>query len=286
MKRFFPYALGALILILGAALAGPLEAQSPGQQQGQQPPPQPATAPAPPAPPAAPLVNKEEEDAYKAFFEIKGSDPEALIASGEDFLKKFPESRYRESVHSRLTQAFLNTGQLDKLLVSAEKALELNPDNVDVLSVLSYSMLRRFNPNDLDAEQKLEKAEKHARHGIELLDAMQRPAHIAEEEFARAKNDKIAMCRSGLGLAHLHRQRYSDAAVELEMATKLMSTPDPTDLYLLGAVYQNARRYPEAADAFGRCGDIPWAWQDRCKQSAERARQLAAKAPATPAPKP
>lgn len=286
MNRVLRYAIGLAVFVLMAVLA---TGSTLAQQAGQQPPPpqQPPQQPGQTAtPPATPPVNQEEEDAYKAFYEAKGSDPVAIIAAGEGFLKKFPESRYRESVYSRLAQAYLNSDdpqKLEKLAVAAEKALQLNPDNVDVLSVYSYSMLRRFDPNALDAEQKLNKAETTAKHGIELLNSMQKPAAITDEDFARAKNEKLAMCRSGLGLAYLHRQRYTDATTELEQATTLISNPDPTDLWLLALVYQGSKRYQEAAGAFGRCSEIEWPWKDRCKTNAANAKKMADQAGA---PKP
>jgi len=252
--------------------------QGQGQSQGQQQPPPPTTGaqPGQPAAPAAPPVNKEEEDAYKAFFELKaGGDNEAMISSGEAFLKKFPESRYRESVYSRLAQAYLGTSQLDKMLVAGEKALELNPDDVDVLAVVSFGMLRRFNKDDLDAEQKLEKAERYAKRGITVLSAMQKPEGLAEEDFQRAKNEKLSMCNSGLGLAYLHRQRYVDSIAAFEQATTLTASADPTDLYLLAILYEATRRYADAATTFAKCGEPQWAWQDRCKQGAEKNKKLA-----------
>lgn len=268
----------ALVMVFAAG-AWAVQQQQPakGQGQQQQPPPAPGVQPGQTAPPAQPPVNKEEEDAYKAFFDLKAAgDEQAMIASGESFLKKFPESHYRESVYSRLAQAYLNTGQLDKMLVAGEKALEINPDDVDVLSVLSFGMLRRFNREDLDAEQKLEKAERYAKHAIGLLNGMAKPEAMTEENFLRAKNEKLSMCNSGLGLSYLHRQRYADSIGAFEQATVLAPTPDPTDLYLLGVLYEATKRYADASTTFAKCGEPQWAWQDRCKQGAEKNKKLAA----------
>jgi tetratricopeptide (TPR) repeat protein len=248
-----------------------------GQGQQQQPAPAPGVQPGQTTPPAQPAVNPEEENAYKAFFDLKAAgDEKAMVASGEEFLKKFPQSRYRESVYSRLTQGYLNMGQLDKMLVAGEKALEINPDDVDVLSVLSFGMLRRFNREDLDAEQKLEKTERYAKHAIGLLNAMTKPETMIEENFVRAKNEKLSMCNSGLGLSYLHRQRYADSITAFEQATTLAPSPDPTDQYLLGVLYEATKRYADAAATFGKCGESVWAWQDRCKSGAEKNKKLAA----------
>lgn len=269
-----------MAVLLAAALVLPTGAQ--------QPPPKPPTPPAQPGQPApsaqppqpeAPPVNQEEEDAYKAFYETNKEDPESLIRLGEEFAKKFPESRYLASVYSKLVNAYLATQQVEKMFAAGEKALELHPDNVDVLPVLGWVMPRRFDPNALDAQQKLDKAEQYAKRGIELLDAMQKPAEIAEEQFNQAKNEKLAMCHSGLGLVNLHRQKFPEAAKELETATQLSANPDPIDFFLLGVAYRSTQRFDDAVTAFEKCGNIPSQLQDRCKAGLEDAKKRATAQP-------
>jgi tetratricopeptide (TPR) repeat protein len=247
------------------------------QGYGQQPakPPQPAQPgqATPPAQPATPPVNKEEEDAYKAFFELKNSDPTEVIRSGEEFLKKFPESRYRGSIYPRLVEAYLNTQQVDKLNAVGQKALETDPNNVDVLAVMGYVLPRRFNPDDLDAEQKLAKYEEYSRRAIKVLGEMPKPERLTDEEFARIKNQKLAMCHSGLGLVFFHRQRLPDAAGEFEQATKIVPDPDPTDFYVLGIVYNRLKRPQDSETSFDHCAGFAGPLQDTCKQSAERVKK-------------
>lgn len=250
-----------------------------GQQQN---PPKPPAQPAPPgqAAPAQPgtlppPVNKEEEDAYKTLFEMKGN-AERKIQLGEDFLKKFPQSQYVESVYSQLTAAYVATGQTDKTFAAGEKALELKQDDVDVLALLAWVMPRRIGASALDADQKLEKSEKYGKQAIALLTPLQKPATMSDEDFTKAKNEKLSMCHSGLGIVYFHRQRYADSAAELEQAAKLAVAPDPTDFYVLGLAYMNTKRYSDAVGAFGHCGEAPGPLQDRCKQDQASAKKLAA----------
>ncbi len=245
---------------------------NPPAQQGQAPPAKPSST----ADSSPPPVNAEEEAAYKAFFEAKGTDVQRVIQMGEELLKKYPESRYRESVYSRLTNAYLAAGDVDKMLVAGEKALELRRDDVDVLAVMAYAIPRRANPAALDGSQKLAKAEAYAKQTIELLAALPKPASMSDEDFARAKNDKLSMCHSGLGLVDFHRQKYADAANELQEATKLASTPDPVDFFLLGLVLDQTKKYADAVTAYGRCSDLAGPMQARCKQNMEEAKKRAA----------
>ncbi len=244
----------------------------PGQQEGQSSPP---AKPASTADSSPPPVNTEEEAAYKALFEMKGTDFQHQIQMGEEFLKKYPDSRYRESVYSRLTNAYLSVGDVDKMLAAGEKALELKKDDVDVMALMAFVIPRRTTPAALDGNQKLAKAEGYARQTIELLAALPKPATLTDEDFSKAKNEKLSMCHSGLGLVYYYRQKYAEAVPEFEQATHLASSPDPVDLYLLGLALNGEKRFSDAAKAFGRCGELGGPMQAECKQRTEEAKKRA-----------
>jgi len=90
------------------------------------------------------------------------------------------------------------------------------------------------------------------------------------------------MAHSGLGFVYFHRQKYADSATELEQATKLASTPDPVDYFLLGVVLEQTKRYTDAVAAYGHCADVSGVMQARCKQALESARKQAAAKSAPP----
>jgi tetratricopeptide (TPR) repeat protein len=264
------------LLLLALLVAAGVPAQS-GQQQ---PPPTPPPTPAPaPSEPAAPPVNPEEEADAKAFFDTARVDVPKQAELGEAFLVKYPESRYREAIYSRLVSAYLALGDIDKLYVAGEKALAMNPDNVDVLSVVAYAVPRRVNPSELDAPAKLQKVEQYGKHAIEILVAMTKPESLTEEDFTKAKNEKLSMAHSGLALVSYHKQDFAGMAAELEQATTLATSPDPSDFWLLGISYQQVKRFGDAATAFGKCAEVQWAYQDRCKQSKEQSEKQAALQP-------
>ena len=207
-----------------------------------------------------------------------------LIQAGEEFLKKYPESRYRESVYTRLTSAYMFTGQDDKMFAASEKALELNKDNVDVLALMALAMPRRWNPRALDAAQQLDRAEKYAKRATEIIATIQKPEGMTDEDFTTAKNEKLYMCHSGLGVTYFQKQRFADSASELEQATKLTTIPDVVDYYVLGLAYKQVKRYSDAAAAFGRCSEIPSSLQAPCKKNQEDAKKEAAAQPTPPKP--
>ncbi len=278
----------AIIALLALVASAPLSAQSTQQPPAKQPATpakQPGTPAAPAEQPAAPPVNKEEEDAYKAFYETKDDALKAKL--GEEFQEKFPTSRYRETVFATLSNAYQNLGQDDKMFGAGEKTLAMNPDNVAALVTMTKAMARKTNPDALDAQQKFDKVEKYGKRALEILATLPKPEGMTEENFAVVKGDALADVHGGLGLVYLRRQRIADSISELDQATKLSKNPDPVDFYLLGIVLQATKRYDESVAAYGSCAEATSQLQETCKQKqAEAKKQAAAKAAAPAPPKP
>src|ERR1700747_512622 len=179
-------------------------------------------------------ASKDELKAYKEVYDARGADPAHLIEVGEGFLAKYPMSIYAGAVYSELASAYLNTNQPDKMVTAGSKAVEINPDNVDVLPLLAWAIPRRITAQTPDAAQQLAKAQDYAKHGIQLLTTMPKPEEMDDAAFTKAKNEKLAMCHDGMGAAEGKTGKYGDAMAELNQSVELSATPDPVDFYLLG----------------------------------------------------
>jgi len=198
-------------------------------------------------------VNKAEEAAYKNVLAAQTGDPAMQIQVGEDFITKFPMSKYVGGVYGMLTTAYYTTGNTDKMFAAGAKALELNPDNVDVLALLAMAIPRRVKSNTPDGPQQLQKAEVYAHHAIELIPSLTKPETVDDATFEKAKNDKLALCHSGLGLLDIDHQKYEDARTELTQAVQLATSPDPVDYYLLGNADAQASFLNGAVAAYEKC---------------------------------
>ena len=223
-----------------------------------------------------PKVDPKEEAAYKAFFDASAQDADQKIQLGEDFAKTYPKSSYIESVYAVLSQAYYVKQDWKNLYLVADKALAINPDNVDILTMVGWVIPHVINPNTPDADQQLDKAETYEKRAIKDIPTLTKPPGMTDEQFATIKLEKTAEAHSGLGLVYFRRQDFEDAAKELQQATQSNPNPDATDFFALGASLQNSGHFSEAADAYTRCSQIMGSLQDVCKQNADKAKQLAA----------
>jgi tetratricopeptide (TPR) repeat protein len=224
----------------------------------------------------------EEQNAFKAFAAHKDSQSQAN--AGEAFLKKYPESQYRAGVYARLAFSYRQLNEADKMFIAGEKALELNGDDLATLSLMVSTIPRRVDPDELDAEQKLARAERYGRRALELLDKLQKPEGVTDEAFTNSKNQSLAMIHSGMGLVSFHRKQYADMVISLEKATQTMPDPEPVDLYLLSLGYYQVKRFNDSAAASERCAATPNPVQDRCEKLMGEAKKAAAAQPAPPKP--
>lgn len=225
---------------------------------------------------AAPAVDPAEEKAYKDLYGIQRSQPEQVVKSGEAFLKKYPNSRYDGAVYAILTPAYQQLNDATKMFDAGRKALKVNPDDVDILSLMAYSLPRHIDPNDLESTQQLQEAAQDANHALDLLSKMQKPANLTEEQFTSAINAVAATCHSGLGLVEYYQHNIPGMVSEFEQAVKLDTTPDPGDQYLLGLAYIQDGRPTDAVAILQKCAAEPGPLVDRCKASITQAQKLAA----------
>ena len=199
---------------------------------------------------------KAELAAYNAIVAAQGSDPAKLIPMSEDFLTKYPQSEYIKPVYGLLTTTYFAAGDIEKMMSTGNKALELDPENVDALSIMAMVISRRSHSNTPDGAAQLTKAEGYARHAIELIPNMVKPNPTMEDAtFEKAKNDKLSVSHSALGLIDYDHKKYEDARTELTQAIALSTTPDPVDYYMLGNSDSNASYYKDAVAAYKKCSE-------------------------------
>jgi len=247
----------------------------PGQQPNANKDQKPADSGSSLAIPNQPPVNAEEDAAAKAFQAMPNTDLPKKIAAGEDFLKKYPDSRHRSVIYSALVFDYIQTNNSDKAFEIGDKEVALKPDDVQTMAVLSQTMTRAMGANTPEPEKRLAKAETYAKRAIEITPTLPKPEGMPDQNFVAAKNETLTMAHSGLGLVYLRRGKFNDAIPELEQSLKIdpNPAPDPVNLYLLGMANVKASHFDDAAIAFNKCAAIAGSLQNTCKNGADEAKK-------------
>lgn len=265
-------------LLYGAASGWAQTGQQSGQSQPaqQQPPAQQdkdkQPNPAPLAMDNAP-ASTEEESASKAV--QQASEPNKKIQLAEEFLQKYPQSRYRASMYQALVSGYFATQKVPQMLDAGEKEIEINPNDAPVLAVMAQALARTYNPKAPDAARQLSKAEQYSKRAIEITPTLPKPENLTDEAFNNAKNDTLVMAHSGLGLVYIREGKYSEAIPELEQSIKADThpEPDPVNYYLLGMADKQTSHFDAAAAAFSKCASVQSSLQATCKSNAEEAKK-------------
>ncbi len=277
----------AMLVLAGAALVCPakisaqdapptLDPSKKPQQQQQQ---TPATKPADVTPltldSAPPPVNAEEDAAIKQFREAPVTDIAKKDQMGEDFVAKYPQSRYRSDVYVWLVRGYLAEGKVDKMEAVGDKELQLNPDDPQTLAIMGSTLPRAMNASTPNPAQRLDKAEAYCKKALELLPTLPKPPELTDENFMKAKDQTSALAYGGLGLVAIRRQKYAEAIPNFEQAIKLDPNPDAVNYYLLGVANEKTSHFDEAVAAFTKCAAIPGGLQAGCKSGIDEAKKLA-----------
>lgn len=216
-----------------------------------------------------------EEAAYAAFRDVKAEDADTKIKLGEDFLGKYPKSQYAEAVDVELTNAYYAKQDWQNFYASADRALALKPDEVDVLVTVGWVIPHLYDRNDPDAEKQLDKAGTYEKRAIQALATMPKPAKMKDAQFSEFKAQKSNQAHTALGLVYFRRQDYDNSVKELQQAVQNTPSPDQADLFVLGASLEKLNRHAEAAEALDRCSQIEGPLQAQCKQGADSAKAQA-----------
>ena len=202
-------------------------------------------AAASPAPaPAAPQANKQqwksraEYDAFQAF--VKEKDPKGRIKLIQDFIAKYPKSDFVGNAYVAEMQTYVQLSQSNEAIAAAKKALTADPNNLDALSYLSFTFPYTFKPTDSNASAELSAAGQNAQHGLEVLQNLQKPAGVSQEQFEAYVKPKTkrAVFNIAAGFVALQQKNYNQAIKSLEAATQ--DEPNNVLVYsLLGQAYYN-----------------------------------------------
>ncbi len=209
--------------------------------------------------------SKQETKAIKSFRDTPASDADKKTQLGEEFMEKFPQSRYRAEVVNWLATWYSTKGQLDKLQSEADKELALKPQNPLSLALLGSNMARVINGKTPDEQKRLDQAQEYSQKALDALAAEKKPEGVSDEKFATAKNETSSIAYSGLGIVAFRKEKYADAITNLDQAVKLGGDKDPVNLYVLGKANEAETHFDQALAAYTKCAAIQSGMQSACQ---------------------
>ena len=150
--------------------------------------------------------NPAEYDNYMAALNMR--DPAKRATAMEVFIAWYPGSTMRLEAHEQAMAAWQAANQPDKAAFIAGKLLQIDPGNVHALAHLVYAARARATQGDASA---LASMTATAEKGLAALAKWRKPATLADEVFARSKQQMGAVFHGALGYAALQAKDYDKA---------------------------------------------------------------------------
>lgn len=219
----FLVALGPQVLAVPAANAAEPRAMAPQEAAGGQ--------------QAAKGPQWKSHEEYEAFQKMAAEqDPRKRINLADDFLQKYSNSDFKDQAYVAKMQSYQQLNEAPQAIEAAHKALDANPDNIGALNYVSFAFPFTFKGDDPEKDAKLSKAEGYAKHGLDVIQKLQKPANIPEDQFNQQVKILRANFNDAIGFVALQRKDYAAAITSFKAAEE----DNPTDLYIayrLGIAY-------------------------------------------------
>jgi hypothetical protein len=198
-------------------------------QQSATQPQAPPTAGAQAAPSQAqPAQKKEIKDPaeYNAYVgAIQQADPNGKISGLEAFLTQYPNSVMKEDALEVLMSAYQQAGNQAKMLDTALRVLQVNPNNLRALALLVFSK-RQAAEAGQSPQQNLASAAQYANQGLDALNKATKPEGMSDADFDKLKTQASVIFNGAAGIAALQGKDYPKAQANLKAAVE----GDPNEL--------------------------------------------------------
>ena len=182
--------------------------------------------------------SREEYDAFQTMY--KTADPKQQISLADAFVQKYPTSDFKDQADLIKMGAYQKLGDSADAIKAAKEALQLNPNELPAINYLAFAFPFVYKDNAPDKDAQLSDVVTNAKHGLELLQTLAKPASVSQEAFENQVKQVRANCNRALGFAALQQKDYPNALTYLKAA----SEDNPSDSYtvsFLGQSYLNSK---------------------------------------------
>lgn len=160
------------------------------------------------------IADPAEYNAYQMF--STQTDPKAKAAAGESFLEKYPQSKVKGAVLDSLLDAYQAAGDPAKVLDSATKLLQIDPNN---LKAILYSVLIKKQQCAKSSEAATcDDAAAMAQKGLQVP----KPAATSDDEWKKLTGAAYPIFHSAMALDDaLSKKDYKGAQDEYTAELKM-----------------------------------------------------------------
>ncbi len=219
----------SLIVLLLAATG--VAAQAQGAPAAQQ---QPAPGSAAPAQQKKVIQDPNEYNAYVAA--VNATDPAQKAQLMESYLQTYPNSVMKEDGLEILLKTYQQLNNTDKIKAAAKRLLDINPNNLTALALLSYLDRAQAQNGGSDAATLLQEAGQLGTRGLQALQNAAKPEGYSDDQWNTMKSSFRVIFMGSVGHAALQAKDYPTAQQYL----KEVAVAQPTDvnsIYLLALAY-------------------------------------------------
>ncbi len=241
-----------LLLLAVVSLVAVLKAQAPAAEEKSPSARPPAAQPDAEKPVQNPNPPEEEARAFEKTLQLSPNDPQALIKGLEEFLAHYPQSGRREQILRVIFQQALQANDQRKAIETAEKLLELNPEDPDLLSALTDLHDRQTDAASRAAA--LGYATRFVAHA-EKLAAQSPPAGISDEKWSEVHTLIRATAYFLRGKVHAKSGESEQAAADFGKSLAIYPTAEVAER--LGDVAMQREDTSRALDAYATAFAFP-----------------------------
>jgi hypothetical protein len=175
-----------------------------------------AVRPAKKAAPAADAKVVKDPAEYNDYISaLNIADPAIKAAAMDAFVAKYPASTAKIDALEQAMAAYQHAGNAAKVEETANRLLELKPDNVRALAIVTYLRRGRATQGDSAALGELATG---AQRGLDALAHWSKPADASDEAFAAMRKQMTAIFNGALGFATLQAKDYANARRYYQLA--------------------------------------------------------------------
>ena len=200
-----------------------------------------AAAQAAPATPATQKPQIKDPAEYNAYVSaVQQSDPGAKAQAIEAFLQTYPNTVMKEDALASLMGAYQQAGNAQKTVDTANRALQVNPNNIRALALLAY-YYRSLASQGTDPAKNADLAMQYGQKGLDALPNTPKPDGMSDADFTKFHNELGAIFEGAVGFAALQKKDLAMAQKDLRQAVEHESQPNIADIYPLATADLEAK---------------------------------------------